>query len=71
MRVDKEFKRKHNLPQHTMKVSKTARGSTIDIGNKFVTMVVTANNKRGKYIPYELKNNKDSNHNSMVFMFNN
>ena len=71
MRVDKEFKRKNNLPQHTMKVSKTARGSTIDIGNKFVTMVVTANNKRGKYIPYKLKNNKDSNHNSMVFMFNN
>ena len=52
-----------------MKVSKTARGSTIDISNKFVSMVVTANNKKGKYIPYELKHNKDSNHNSMVFMF--
>ena len=69
MRVDKEFKRKHNLPKNTMKVSKTERGSTIDIGNKFVTMVAVDNNKIGNFIPYKLKNNKDSNHNSMVFMF--
>ena len=71
MRVDKEFKRKHNLPKNTMKVSKTERGSTNDIGNKFVTMVAVDNDKIGKFIPYKLKNNKDSNHNSMIFMFNN
>jgi len=70
LRVDKEYKRKHNLPQSTMKVSKTARGSTIDIGNRQVSLIADSYDSIGQFIPYQLKHNKDSNHNSMEFLFN-